>query len=99
MQLPSGATATKLTFYWQDSETLSDGTCKLLRTDFSGSSVLMASASTSGDAGGANSSEDAIIYYDAVDNSQYAYYVELFLPSANVQAYGVVIEYTITEPY
>lgn len=98
VQLPHGAIVTELTFYWSD-ESSEDGSCNLYRIDLAGGEEPMALAYTSGDAGASTSSEDTTIDYAAVDNSQYAYYLWLVLPENTVRAYGVVIKYTISEPY
>jgi hypothetical protein len=98
VQLPHGATVTKMTFYWWDYSTPNNGLCSLYRINLAGSEDQMANALTSGDAGASTSSEDTIINYAKVDNSQYAYYLWLHLPDSAVKAHGVVIEYTTTEP-
>lgn len=98
VQLPHGATVTKLTFYWWDGS-LSEGHCRLYRIDLAGSEWTMATAWTSGDAATPASSEDTAIDYAYVDNSQYAYYLWLELPDNLVAAYGAVIEYVFYEPY
>ncbi len=109
VQLPHGATVTKLTFYWTDSSN-ADGSAALYRIDLAGSEDLMAKAFSSGGSSSSNggstvtgSSEDTSIDNAQVDNSQYAYYVWLTLPTdvygSTVDAHGVVIEYTITQPY
>jgi hypothetical protein len=98
VQLPHGSTVTKLSFYWWD-DSSEDGSCSLYRTALADTEWEMAIAQTSGAAPAENSSEDTIIDYASVDNSQYAYYLWLALPDSGVIAYGAVIEYTITEPY
>ena len=100
VQLPHGATVTSMTFYWWDGTSTYDGHCTLYRTAMDGTNtVVMAEAWTSGDAATNSSSQDDSIVYATVDNSQYSYYLYWDLPVAGVGAYGVVIEYTITEPY
>ena len=98
VQLPHGATVTKLTFYWWDGSA-SDGYCALYRINLMGSENTMASASTYGSAASPLASVDASIDLATVDNSSYAYYLWLNLPDNLVAGYGAVIEYTITGPY
>ena len=95
LELPNGATITKLTFYWSDSSTSADGYCTLSRGNLQGSYGLgMAAAYTSGDTGDAASSEDISIELATVDNSQYGYILTVYLPDSGVEAYGVIVEYT-----
>ncbi len=99
VQLPHGSHVTKITFYWNDTSTSADGYCNLARDEMgSGTTSVMASASTNG-SGGDGSSVDNTINYSRIDNSLYAYFLYLNLPDASVSAYGVVIEYKYTEPY
>ena len=98
VQLPHGATVTKLTFYWWDGSAV-DGRCTLYRNDLTGTEVVVAEAWTSGSDATSHSSQDTTMAYATIDNSQYAYYLYLDLPDMVVGVYGVVIEYTITEPY
>jgi hypothetical protein len=98
VQLPHGATVTKLTFHWWDSSE-DDGSCSLYRIDLAGGELEMARAMTSGSAATPESSEDITINLASIDNSQYAYYLWLHLPTSVVGAYGAVIEYTVAGPY
>ena len=98
VQLPHGATVTKLTFYWWDGSSV-NGHCTLYRTNMTNSEVVMAEAWTSGDAATSDSSQDDTIVYASVDNSQYTYYLYWELPDLVVAGHGAVIEYTFTEPY
>lgn len=98
VQLPHGATVTKLTFYWNDTSTANDGRAVLRRVDSNGNYINMATATTSG-SGGNGSSYDNTISVASVDNSQYAYYLWWNLPDSNVIGYYVVIEYTFTAPH
>ncbi len=97
VQLPHGATVTRLTFYWRDTSS-SNGVLSLYRNGLAGTSSLMAYASTSGNAGN-GSSYDSTISYATVDNSQYSYFLSLGLPDSNVWCYGAIIEYTYTGPH
>jgi hypothetical protein len=58
----------------------------------------MASALTSGNLG-PSSSTDTTILNPIIDNTQYSYYIALYLPDSNVIAYDIFIEYTIDRPY
>jgi len=98
VQLPHGAIVTKLTFYWWDGSA-SEGYCELYRIDLADNENTMATASTYGSAAAPNASVDSTIDLATVDNSSYAYYLWLNLPDGLVRAFGVVIEYTISEPY
>ncbi len=99
VQLPHGATVISMTFYWEDSTSAYDGHAQLLRNPMNGvSGEEMAYAETSG-SGGEDSSLDDTIDYASINNSQYSYYVHWYLPDYYVRGFGVVIEYTYTEPY
>jgi len=98
VQLPHNARVTKMTFYWYDVSSDEDGIVYLRRADLMGSWAFMASASTSGDSGVGSTEEDDVLRR-IVDNSQYAYYLYLYLPNTDVECYGVVIEYTHTGPH
>ncbi len=97
VQLPHGATVTKLTFYWFDT-TSATGSATLRRSPHDGSYSIMAGALTSGSAGN-GSSYDGAIDFATIDNTSYAYYLLWDLPNSFVWGYHVVIEYTFTGPY
>ncbi len=99
IQLPHGATVSKMTFYWWDGSSGADGHCTMYRTTLTGTEVVVAEAWTDGNAATADSSEDNSIVYATVDNSQYSYYLYWDLPDMVVAGYGVVIEYKYTETY
>jgi len=93
LELPQGATVTRLIFYWEDGSS-ADGYCSMWRSAMMGSYGLgMATANTSGDTGVADSSEDTSIDSATVDNSQYSYGLTVYLPDSGVEAFGVVVEY------
>ena len=93
VQLPHGATLTKLVFFWKDGSA-ANGYCQLWRVSFSGGRGLgVASVDTTGSAGVADSSEVTITMLSTVDNSQYAYGLIVYLPDSNVEAFGAIIEY------
>lgn len=99
VQLPHGATVTKMTFYWYDSSSSNNGEAILYQNNLAGMGLGMAVVNTSGDGGGGSSYDDTIAHA-TIDNSQYAYYVRWHLPDSNdVRGRGVVIEYTYTGPH
>ena len=101
VQLPHGATVTKMTVYWYDNYAGGDGTIALRRSSFSLFPFTMAEVTTSGSGGNGNG-VDSTIDYAQIDNSQYTYYLTAQLPTDGtdyVGLYGVVIEYTIDRPY
>ncbi len=109
IQLPNNATVTKLSFYWADSSN-SNGNVSLYRTDMQGNENAMAAAFSSGGSSGGgggttvtSSSSTTTISSAAIDNTAYSYYLYLNLPidsnGASIKAYGVTVEYTITQPY
>ena len=101
VQLPHGATVTKMTVYWYDNYAGDNGTIALRRSSFSLFPLTMAEVTTSG-SGGNGSGVDSTIDYAQIDNSQYTYYLTAQLPTDGtdyVGLYGVVIEYTIDQPY
>ncbi len=100
-QLPHGATVTRFTFYWRDDDSSGGPTgsatlCRgyLMSEGYS----VMAETQTSSNTG-MGSDTDTTIGVNTIDNSQYTYYVDLTLPNSNVKVYGVIIEYTFTQPY
>lgn len=97
VQLPHGATVTKMTWYWSDTST-SNGIAALRRGAKIGSYLLMAEAQTTG-SGGNGSSYDDTISYATIDNQNYTYYLRWSLADTDVKGYYVAIEYTYTGPY
>lgn len=109
IQLPHNATVTELTFYWADSSN-QNGSASLYRTDMQGNESFMVSAFSSGGSSGGGggmtvtgSSSSTLISVPIIDNTTYSYYLYLNLPTdsngATIKAYGVTVEYTITQPY
>ena len=104
VNLPNGANISNLTFYWTDGAT-DDGSVSLYRTDLDGSEILLASAATHGGGPGTTvtgSSGPSSISYPLIDNSLHSYYIWASLPldaDGAVSLHGVVIEYTIEQPY
>ncbi len=97
VQLPHGATVTKMTWYWSDTS-IYGGTAALRRGTNTGSYLLMAEVQTSG-SGGNGSSYDGSISYATIDNQNYTYYLRWSLADTDVKGYYVVIEYTCTGPH
>jgi hypothetical protein len=97
VQLPQGATVTKLTFHWYDANTTVFGVADLWRTKFAvGSAGKMASATSFFVTGGYGSTHDASIKFATIDNSQYSYWVNWAIPVGNdSRGCAVTIEYTI----
>ncbi len=96
VQLPHGATVTRLSFYYDDDSASGDGVAELRVNDMDGTFRQMAYVVT---VTGQSSGYDDTINYATVDNSQYAYYLQCNLDDSDVYAYGVIIEYTYTEPH
>jgi hypothetical protein len=97
VQLPHGATITKLECTWLDASS-NNASCSLYRNDLSGGGAPMATTGSAGINGKGNSSTKSISNA-IVDNARYTYSVELHLPDNNTTAYSVLIEYTFAEPY
>ena len=95
VQLPHGATITKMTFYWW-TQLGSSGKLSLYRNQLNNYYDLMGFAVTGS---GIGSSTDSSISYATIDNSQYAYYFEFEPDDTFCNCYGATIEYTFTEPY
>lgn len=104
VQLPHGANISNFTFYWTDGAT-ADGSASLYRINLDGTETPMAIADTNGGGPGSTttgSSSATTLSYPTIDNSQYSYYIWLNLPldtDGVVEAHGVVIQYTISQPY
>jgi len=109
VQLPHKARVTKITVCWQDGH---DGVAQVTlkrRKLVGGELDERDNLATVRSRGAVNTiiigcyPEDVTQYAD-VDNTQYAYYLNLTLPrhggnDAPMEFYGVIIEYEITEPY
>jgi len=96
VHLPHGATVTKVTFYFYDDS--SDGSdwasVWLGRNEHDNNFSQMADVDSTDD--GDSSNYDDTIDYATIDNSQYIYWLELWLNSSDVWAYGVVVEYSFS---
>jgi hypothetical protein len=100
VQLPHGATVTKITFYWHDSDPNECISLDLARTTMAGGWLTMGSAASTGSAGDGSSYDDSIS--DAtIDNSQYGYVLHIEIPANfyELEAHSAFIEYTFTETY
>jgi hypothetical protein len=104
-QLPHNAIVTELRVGWRDGSDTA-GTVYLKRRsmfEVTQAPETMASVTSVGSFGGIQEGvrSDDTIDNAAVDNENYTYYLELYLPSGteDIKLYGVVIEYTIYEPY
>jgi hypothetical protein len=94
VQLPNGATVTKVTFYWNDTHASLNAYLHLKRVSWDAPSAWgMATASSTGD-GGWGSSEDPSIIYSDIDSSQCGYYLQADLPKTATQLHSVIIEYS-----
>ncbi|RME12849.1 MAG: hypothetical protein D6816_00510, partial [Bacteroidetes bacterium] len=96
VNLPQGAIVTQFTFHWYDASG-ADGTADLNQSKPHSTPVKMASALTSGSAG-QSFTTDTTIVNAVIDNTQYSYFIALYLPDSNVIAYDIFIEYTIDRP-
>ena len=92
VQLPQGATVTKIIATWEDYSS-SDGYAGLDAVSTAAlSQTILFTAYTESDKGfGTSESADP---NHTVDNSQYAYYVRWFVPNPAVYGRAIVIEYT-----
>lgn len=100
VQLPHGATVTGMTFYWWDSS--SEAVTCTLRLDAMGQAgyfdTPMAQVVSTGSSGSGFGSTGSISYA-TIDNAHYIYYLKWEIPGSSLGGRGVVIDYTITEPY
>jgi hypothetical protein len=84
VMLPDGVTITKVTFYWNDTHSSENIYCALdKRTMNSSTSMRLAGDYSNGDAGW-GSTVDTTIYLPIVDNSQYSYYIYVYIPGGNI---------------
>ena len=101
--LPHNARITKMTAHWKDNDPNNDGTITLYRSTSTGSSAQIAQVSTSGSSGNGSSTDSNVnASYAQVDNANFLYYVNAYLPTDGtnyVGLYGVIIEYTIDQPH
>ncbi len=103
VQLPHQAVVTAMAFSWDDASTTANITCTLY-VDAMGAvgpaNYAIAQAISAGNSGAGRSVTNNIDpAYVTVDNSQYIYYLAWDLEDASTRGLGVIIEYTINEPY
>jgi hypothetical protein len=105
VQLPHGATVTELRVGWRDGSN-TQATVYLRRRsmiDITLATEAMASVASVGTSGGTQEGvwSDDTIDNAAVNNENYTYYLEVGMHDSteDIVLKGVVIEYTITEPY
>jgi hypothetical protein len=98
VQLPHGATVTKMTFYYSDSSA-SNASASLRRTNLSsGLFDTMASVDSQGDSGFGDTVTTAIDP-NTIDNYAAAYFLRWMLPDSDTIGIAVLIEYTYTGPH
>lgn len=99
LELPHGSKITNMTWYWYDlSSSSEDGSLWMCRSDFDSTLHPIAGCFSSGNSGD-GSSYDNSVSQPWIDNSQYHYWLSVYLPDSSVYCYGALIEYTFTEPY
>ena len=93
VQLPRGATVTKLTFYWADRSSVFNLRADLDRASWdSQNPVNMATAFSSGSSGwGSTETTDITV---PVIESGYGYYLQVTLPRHDTILCGIVIDYS-----
>jgi hypothetical protein len=96
VQLPHGATFKSMSFTCSDWDDLNNSEVTFYRQRLNGM-VSVVTAQSSGHSGLA----DSYISYDSftIDNSQYAYFLKLDVPTVKFYIHSVCIGYTIEEPY
>ena len=94
VQLPQGATVTKLTAYLLDESYFGgDATARLVRVSNTVTSTLEVVAEVQS-LGGPDTLETTTINFNPIDNSQYAYIVKWTLLGDSVDGRNIIIEYT-----
>ncbi|MBN1993282.1 MAG: hypothetical protein JW953_11330 [Anaerolineae bacterium] len=96
VELPSGATVTSLTFFWEDSDAANNMTLYLRRYLRDGTFENMAWASSSG-SGGMGNTSDTTISNPVIDNFTYAYALQIIWDDpagGNLAAYGARVAYS-----
>ncbi len=98
VQLPDGATVTKLLLVARDNST-SNGQAVLARTKKE-NFELLALVDTAGAASGSREFKSSAITKPVIDNANYHYYVQLWLKpdGGTLDADGVIITYQVTGP-
>jgi hypothetical protein len=92
LHLPTGATITNITFYWND-QSNQDADLTLYLTDFKLNNVEVDAVFSSGnlDIDTSSTITEALI----IDNDQYGYYLQLYNPGG-IRVYGAQIVYEVS---
>lgn len=105
VQLPHGATVKELRVGWRDGSD-EEGTLYLKRRSMLNVTQGAETMAQVGSVGSFGSIREGVWSDDTIDgaavqNDNFTYYLEVFLPSTSedIKLYGVVIEYEITQPY
>ncbi|MBU1878039.1 MAG: hypothetical protein KJ734_03725, partial [Chloroflexi bacterium] len=99
VQLPQGATVTKLTTYFYDGSATDDILARLQRSDMAGHYYEMAYADSSGYSAGYGNRSDTTISNAVINNAQNTYWVVWDLPAGGTASgIGVLIEYNNPAP-
>ncbi len=98
IQLPHGATVTRFTLLWGDSNSSLNISAKLRRETIAAPMITMAALSSND--GGGHSSTTTTISSPTVDNQNYSYYIWVNMPSSgpDLILYGAKVEYTYNGP-
>jgi hypothetical protein len=91
IHLPNGATITGITFYWND-QSDQNADLTLYIDDFTSNPIELDTVFSTGKLDLDTSSNITTSW--VVDNDQYAYYLQLYIPN-NVRVYGVQIVYEV----
>lgn len=94
VQLPHGATVTRLTWIGANPLEGASGQLALCRATLGGAKTVMAVLSANRDGSQMSTS---LIAHASVDNATYTYYLEMILSGAIGS--GAIIEYSVAEPY
>jgi len=94
LYLPQGVTVRNLTSYWYDNSTDDYVSCWLARLSQATGGQFMAAADST-DVGGLGSSYDDTIMYATIDNTQFAYLLNVNVPQSTSQDY--YFQYAIIE--
>jgi len=102
--LPNGAIMTEFRFYYYDTSDAYTATAELRRTNFQGTVDFLASVSSTTQANGFGSVATTYILNPMVDNSTYAYTVNVYLNPGTtnpdyMRLYGIRVAYTSSNIY
>lgn len=102
VDLPHGATVTRLDFYYDDDDNSAQARLDLLahsRVTSAPSYLATVQSPTLADSDSSGYDDTILDVLKTIDNSSYSYYLELGLASTNLSYYGATITYTYTEPH